>query len=90
MKDDKYFDLATLKGKDLIMGIKRMPRGDRRELAADRLYRAGSWICDVAFSLASDCELDLKSAVKLLRSAKSDARYAIRILEDLLKEVKDE
>lgn len=88
MKDNKYFDInPILEGKDLIMTMKKLPRRDRMEVAAERLYTAGSWICSIAFSLASDCELDLKLAVKLLRSAKSDARYAIRILEDLLKEV---
>lgn len=88
MKDDKYFDLGSIKEKDLIMAIQRLPRGDRRELAADRLFAAGSWICTVAFGLANDCHLDLKLAVKKLRDAISDARVALRILDCLLKEVK--
>ena len=90
MKDDKYFDLATLKGKDLIIGIKRMPQGDRRELAAERLFAAGLMICNVAFSLAKDCDNNLNLSVKFLRRKIRDAKDALRILDDLLKEVKDE
>lgn len=91
MKDDKFFDLGPiLRGKDLIMTIKRMPPGDRRELAEDRLFAAGLVICDMAYSLAKDYDTDLKLTVKILRDALSDAKDAKRILEDLLKEVKEQ
>lgn len=87
MKKDNYFDIGPiLEGKDLILTMMQLPKRDRIQFAADRLFAAGSWICNVAFSLSNDDEFDPKIAPKLLKAALGDIRDAKKIIELTIKE----